>query len=118
MTRPPIRIQLQRTKGWRMPPNTVKVDRSTKWGNPFVVGSQVIMPSGARPMSPAEAVDLYRRWITRIDTPDERATIEESGLLAIDLVDITRALRGKDLACWCKPGAPCHADVLLEIANR
>lgn len=26
-------------------------------------------------------------------------------------------LRGKNLACWCKPGKPCHADVLLEIAN-
>jgi hypothetical protein len=31
----PERIQLQRTKGWRMPPNTVKVDRTTIWGNPF-----------------------------------------------------------------------------------
>ncbi|MFZ5773087.1 MAG: DUF4326 domain-containing protein, partial [Thermodesulfobacteriota bacterium] len=27
-------------------------------------------------------------------------------------------LRGKDLACWCKDGEPCHADVLLEMANR
>lgn len=34
----PERIQLRRTKGWRMPPDTVKVDRTTKWGNPFVVG--------------------------------------------------------------------------------
>src|SRR5690606_3378888 len=32
------RVQLRRSKGWRMPPNTVKVDRTTKWGNPFVVG--------------------------------------------------------------------------------
>jgi integrase len=37
MTRP-LRIQLSRKKSWRMPPNTVKVDRSTKWGNPFIVG--------------------------------------------------------------------------------
>jgi hypothetical protein len=28
------------------------------------------------------------------------------------------ALRGHNLACWCKPGAACHADVWLEIANR
>ena len=27
-------------------------------------------------------------------------------------------LAGKNLACWCKPGEPCHADVLLEIANQ
>lgn len=26
-------------------------------------------------------------------------------------------LRGKNLACWCKPGTPCHADVLLRLAN-
>src|SRR5215208_999153 len=31
----PARIQLKRTKGWRMPPNTVKVDRTTRFGNPF-----------------------------------------------------------------------------------
>jgi hypothetical protein len=29
-----------------------------------------------------------------------------------------RQLRGKNLACWCKPGQPCHADILLELANR
>ena len=34
----PQRIQLKRTKGWRMPDDTVKVDRSSRWGNPFVVG--------------------------------------------------------------------------------
>lgn len=34
------------------------------------------------------------------------------------LDDIRTHLRGRDLACWCKPGEPCHADVLLEIANR
>lgn len=27
-------------------------------------------------------------------------------------------LRGKNLACWCKVGDPCHADVLLELANK
>ena len=32
-------------------------------------------------------------------------------------VSPTHPLRGKDLACWCPPGAPCHADVLLLLAN-
>ena len=27
-------------------------------------------------------------------------------------------LRGKDLACWCKIGEPCHADILIELANK
>jgi hypothetical protein len=31
---------------------------------------------------------------------------------------VRRELKGRDLACWCKPDEPCHADVLLEIANR
>lgn len=26
-------------------------------------------------------------------------------------------LRGRDLACWCPLDLPCHADVLLEVAN-
>ena len=33
-------------------------------------------------------------------------------------LDVKSQLRGKNLACWCKPGACCHADVLLEIANK
>jgi hypothetical protein len=46
----------------------------------------------------------------------------ETRLASVSLRGFTRAaleeLRGKNLACWCKPGAPCHADVLLELANR
>jgi hypothetical protein len=38
--RMPERVQLIRTKGWQIPPNTVKVDRTTKWGNPFIVGQE------------------------------------------------------------------------------
>jgi hypothetical protein len=33
------------------------------------------------------------------------------------LDDIRCDLAGKNLACWCKPGEPCHADVLLDLAN-
>jgi len=105
----PARIQLSRRKGWRMPPNTVKVDRSTKWGNPFVTGVH-----GTR----AECVDLFKFLM--------------AGAICISLGDHAdqqiayykhvrrnrRHLRGKNLACWCPPGQPCHADVLLEIANK
>lgn len=34
----PRRIQRKRTKGWKMPENTVYVGRPTKWGNPWRVG--------------------------------------------------------------------------------
>ncbi len=105
----PQRIQLSRRKGWRMPEDTVKVDRTTGYGNPFVVGE---VPSLAfahvhdrRVESAAQAVALFRRHL--IETAKRHdATI-----------DALVKLRGKNLACWCKPGAPCHADVLLEFAN-
>ena len=87
----PERIQLQRIKGWRMPPNTVWVARPSRWGNPFKVTSK---------RTAAQAVERFR-----CEMPDftrEAARLE---------------LRGKNLACFCKLGEPCHADVLLEIAN-
>lgn len=89
MTARPIRIRLSRARGWRMPPDTVKVDRTTRWGNPYVVGED-----GDR----ARCVELYR------ELRHERGDLEE--------------LRGKNLACWCPLDVPCHADVLLELANR
>lgn len=89
----PARIQLSRTKGWRMPDNTVKVDRSTKWGNPYPVDVKRTAPM---------AVAAFRLHILASPALREMAGKE---------------LRGKNLACWCQPGEPCHADVLLEIAN-
>lgn len=109
----PERIQLRRTKGWRMPPNTVKVARPGNWGNPFRVGDPV--GDGFHVdyyLTPEQAVREYRLWLrghlTVFPVYRRRApTIEE----------ICRDLRGKNLACFYAPGQPCHADVLLEIAN-
>lgn len=103
----PDRIQLSRRKGWRMPENTVKVDRSTKWGNPFVIGK----PGGA---FTALVKDRRHAWqLYASFAPDHPK-----------LAPAARAeLRGKNLACWCPlPSEPyakdeCHAAVLLEIAN-
>lgn len=89
----PIRIQRKRTKGWKMPPNTVSVTRPGPWGN-----HHVIRPGITR----QEAVDLYRRDVTA-----RAGTIGR----------IRDELRGRNLACFCSLDQPCHADVLLEIAN-
>lgn len=97
----PVRVQLSRRKGWRMPANTVKVDRSTEWGNCFAIGDKLC--SGTV-RTAEQAVKLFREFLDRGIAPGERE-------------QVFRDLRGKNLACWCKPGAPCHADVLLEIAN-
>lgn len=103
----PARIQLRRTKGWRMPPDTVKVDRTTRWGNPYRVGDKVhrgpAYSGRDEVVRDAEhAVQLFRQWLHH----QQRAA------------DLVPQLRGKNLACWCRPGTPCHADVLLELANR
>src|SRR5271166_4447220 len=99
----PKRVQRKRTKGWKMPPNTVYVGRPTQYGNPCKVGDWSI---GFTERQTAEAaVNIFRT----------QATILHNRLAM-------EALRGKNLACWCplvdKDGnpVPCHADVLLEIA--
>jgi len=97
------RIQLSRRRGWRMPRDAVKVDRATRWGNPFRAGEQ----------DAAHCVAMFRDWLVhglpqRPDLDAKRARI---------LTDLHQ-LRGKCLACWCKLDEPCHADVLLDLANR
>ena len=100
----PERIQLRRAKGWKMPPNTVKVDRSTRWGNPFRVGMLGVPDNAA-------AVALFQRAMERRDLPDDHARF-------VFTPERLRAdLGGKNLACWCKLNEPCNADVLLELAN-
>lgn len=100
----PKRIQRKRTKGWRMPPGAVYVGRPTRWGNPW----HAVM---YRDFSAENAVGLFRRWIKgdlslrSAGEPPPAKTIREE-------------LGGKDLCCWCPPDQPCHADVLLEIANQ
>lgn len=100
----PHRVQLRRTKGWRMPENTVKVDRTNKrFGNPYKVGS--IDPVTGRTITPELAVTLFKFiW-------------NQTAFQSV-LGPWTEELRGKNLACWCKLGSPCHADVLLELANK
>lgn len=108
----PERIQLSRTKGWRMPPNTVKVDRATRWGNPFNATQTHIcfswqgLPAPLirlhEPPNLGRCLDLYSAWLL--------------GLLVYD-PHLLAPLTGKNLACWCAPEALCHADILLRLAN-
>lgn len=103
----PQRIQLQRTKGWKLPPNTVTVARPGRWGNPYRLGDTAHWAGADIPISDAAtAVALFRRWM-------EHHIHKDPCTMRTALAE----LRGKNLACWCKPGAPCHADVLLELAN-
>ena len=108
----PIRIHRKRTKGWRMPPNTVSVCRPGKWGNPFSVKEYYRAGySGPVNVAAQHCVDAYRAWMLGNKHWAHPCNLE-------DAPDPSRILRGKNLACWCAIGQPCHADVLLELANK
>lgn len=108
----PKRIQLRRAKGWRMPENAVKVDRSTKWGNPFTVAAALEAGyNGTDAELRGMCVDAFRRWL---DGEYQPAIEPERRAYILSHID---QLRGHDLGCWCPLDGPCHADVLLEAAN-
>lgn len=92
----PERVQRKRTKGWKMPPNTIYVGRPTMWGNYAPIDDRE---------NRAYTVAWFRKWVA------EDASWAWKGRARIEL-------RGKNLACWCRSDQPCHADVLLELANK
>jgi hypothetical protein len=85
----------------------VVVSRPSKWGNPFRITETT---------DATEVVRLFRRELRyellAMETGDPLRSLAMRRI-AVCLRD----LRGRDLACWCKPGSPCHADVLMEVAN-
>lgn len=115
-----------------MPPNTVKVDRTTRWGNPFRdsengrIVATVQLANGMLMMVPdwwtaAATVQLYEQWLTGQQLLDPyrpwppHIVVKREQLRPVpDLAP----LRGKHLACWCKQGSACHAGVLLRLANE
>jgi len=121
----PVRLQLSRKKGFDLQAHSrsvnclpaVNVARPSKYGNPvtkadFEYLQRILADAGRRPLSGTwqqHAVKCYDAWIGG-DIPElgDPPTLSE----------IQRELRGKNLACWCKPGETCHADVLLELANQ
>jgi hypothetical protein len=129
------RVQRQRTKGWRMPEGAVYVGRPTQWGNPWRV-SDPAMPwiavllglYGNRAGCTEAAVKVHRAWMTDalpLKAPGVGiATAFAANAAAMYLADSDwpekpdlAPLRGHDLVCWCPLDQPCHADVLLELAN-
>lgn len=90
-----------------MPENTVKVDRSTKWGNPF---------RGFGYETREKQAFRFRAAVLGNEYTGPPRPHPESYIGKI-IADAPKELRGKNLACWCPPGTPCHADALLELAN-
>ena len=100
----PQRIQRKRTRGWKMPPNTVSVTRPGKWGNPYLAGMTNPDKHGRNAVMilNADLVRAFRAFALRCIEVHPRHF---------------EPLRGKNLACWCSLDQPCHADILLELAN-
>ena len=140
----PDRIQLRRTKGWRKPPRAIVVSRSTMFGNPWKPGpgtdhfwwpegparglwrSAHPIPRG--PLTAAESVEMFEAWMHGYAIPHDwrpamlsregqRACWDALSIRRTEIYQALPSLRGHSLACWCPLDRPCHADVLLEIAN-
>lgn len=130
----PRRIQLRRTKGWRLrdiSPYAVVVARPTRWGNPFAAlvphGEAALVDTASR----GALVEMYRSWLVDHRSVDvvaaawsaqnHRGVLLHPPRLGVvrrpDVREVRTELAGLDLACWCPLDQPCHADVLLDIAN-
>ena len=96
-----------------MPNDTLRVDRRTIFGNPF----------GVKEFGRPKAVMLHRMWLLGALSYAE-LTAHFSPDVARELVEKRRRvlgsipeLRGKNVACWCPIDEPCHANLLLQLAN-
>ena len=121
-----MRVQLRRTKGWRKPAWAVSVARPGPFGNPYraekCVGGWAVYDRGClasevhrgflsryefRDNAIRRAIELYRYWINHTEQVALRNRIRATFALST----------GKVPACWCPLDSPCHADVILEVAN-
>jgi hypothetical protein len=94
----PKRIQMKRTKGWRKPEGVIYVGRPNRWGNPYRVEE----------LGREEAMRRFRQLFSA----------RHGGKHPDYPVEDVEELRGRDLACWCHLDELCHADILMEFANR
>jgi hypothetical protein len=127
------RIQRKRSKGWKSPSNTVYVGRPTVWGNPFYVRTtlyrdkwqvrhyeELLAEFPTKREAQAEAVRLFEKWFnTEIAEPDSNLHNfrNKYSWKGFTLACAVNMLRGKNLSCWCRADEPCHAEVILRLAN-
>lgn len=114
----PKRIQRKRSKGWRMPEGAVYVGRGSRWGNPwrvvhngqtFDVKAPGGIDHGTFDTEPRAATHACASYAWQIN--------HHPNVVGFTADDVRAELAGRDLACWCAIEMPCHADVLLAIAN-
>ncbi len=112
----PRRIQRKRIRGWRMPDNAVSITRPGTFGNPFT--ESMVREWGLWVTEEdirEQSIDAFREWLIgdwQSVLPGAESDFRRRGIL-----HALPSIRGKDLACFCREGLPCHGDVLLELAN-
>lgn len=115
----PQRLHLSRRAGFSLQATSQalnglpakRVTRPGKWGNPFSIADMAERYGLDQDAAQEKAVGLCDAWLHgTLDPalspgpPPSRAAIAAE-------------LRGYNLACWCRPGTPCHAEVLIALAN-
>jgi hypothetical protein len=112
----PARIVLSRRAGFDLQATSQalnglpaqSVARPGPWGNPFTIAAVMAETGFGKDAAQAEAVARHARWMAgEIEADRPRPSRAE----------IRHALAGKNLACWCRTGTPCHVDTLIALAN-
>ncbi len=102
-----------------MPENTVYVGRPTIFGNPWTREDTIKSNLFNITMVPEVNVTCFAGWIENGEVQRDKFPLYENLYEKWKtLKENLHLLRGKDLACWCPLDKPCHADVLLELANQ
>lgn len=115
----PPRVQQSRLAGWRKPAGAIAVGRGTRWGNPHRIIRAATQfevwrefEEGRRRTGSYLSYDAAARAAVAAYSEDLSA-----GRLLVSVEDVRRHLAGRTLMCWCSLAAPCHADLLITIAN-
>jgi len=136
----PVRVQRSRQHK-QVSPNGLPiayVGRGTRWGNPFRLvqysdGKWSVKTDGSergkellikhchavyetKNAAAIDAINCYNFWLLP-DTHREGSMSDFYQSLA-QIDDAVISLKGKNLSCWCKLNEKCHADLLLELANK
>ena len=115
----PQRLQLSRHAGFNLQAASramnglpaKRVTRPGRWGNPFTIDDMAASHGLDAAAAQAKAVELCGQWLRGTLAPHLSPGDPPA------LADIRAELGGHNLACWCRPGTPCHADVLIALAN-
>lgn len=115
----PVRMQVSRKAGFNLQEASHAINglpaklvtRPGPWGNPFAIDDVAKTYGLSKAAAQAKAVAMAADWLR--GTLDPKLSPGEPPSRDA----IRRELAGHNLACWCKPGTPCHADVLIALAN-